>query len=166
MEIFIIGLIIVALMVYASTKIKRSAASAFEQETIETDEFSLVKPEGFLHVINDESKSGFYAYSKEFGADDAEEMRQAEIFIKSYSDKSFEEVCREIKSSENIVSVSDAEKICSIEIEKTIKETAVSEIYKAVENGKVYELKISVLKDFQEDYQERIDNILESFHVK
>ena len=56
MEILIIGSLIVALMVYASTKIKRSAAQAFEEETIETDEFYLVKPEGFLNPIGNASE--------------------------------------------------------------------------------------------------------------
>ena len=167
MEIFFIGIIIVALMVYASTKLKKFTARAFEREEIDAPNFSLIKPEGFLHVLNDESKFAFYAYSKEFGKGEAEEMRQAEIFIKSYADKSFAEVCDGIKTgAENIVTFSDAEKICLIETEKMVEETDVSEIYKIIESGKVYELKISVLTDFKEDYQERIDEILESFRVK
>lgn len=167
MEIFIIGVIIVALMVYASTKIKRNAASAFEEETVETEEFSLVKPEGFLHVINDDKSAfAFYAYSKDFGTDDAEEMRRAEIFIKARADKSLAEVCRELKSSDKVVKTADADGGCTIELEKTVKEIPVAEIYKAVGNGKVYELKIAVLEDFRADYEERINNLLESFRVK
>ena len=41
MEIFIVGVAVVALMVYVSTKIKRSAAAAFEREEIEEEDFSL-----------------------------------------------------------------------------------------------------------------------------
>ena len=67
MEILIVGAIVVALMVYASTKIKRSAAAAFEEETIETDEYSFVKPEGFLNPVEPEGYLAFYAYSKEYG---------------------------------------------------------------------------------------------------
>ncbi len=167
MEILIIGIIIVALMVYASTKMKKFTASAFEPETIETDGFSLVKPEGFLHVVGDESGFAFYAYSKEFGKTDAEEMRQAEIFISKFSDKTLSEVCDGIKTDAGkIVSFSEAENACLIETEKTVREIEVSEIYKIVESAKVYQLKISVLKDFKDDYAERIETILDSFRVK
>ena len=67
--LIILGLILVALMVWASTKIKKTAADAFEPEFIETDAYSLQKPEGFLHVIGDETHE-FMAYSKDFGKGD------------------------------------------------------------------------------------------------
>jgi hypothetical protein len=51
MEILIAGVILVAFMAYASTRIKRSAAKAFEAETVETDQFVIQKPDGFLNVI-------------------------------------------------------------------------------------------------------------------
>lgn len=77
MELLIPGLILVALMIYASTRIKRSAAQAFEAETIETEEFVIQKPEGFLNVIGGEERYAFEAYSKEFGGPGADEHRQA-----------------------------------------------------------------------------------------
>lgn len=70
MELLIPGLILVALMVYASTRIKRSAARAFEAETVETDEFIIQKAEGFLHNLNGDPKYLFEAYSKEFSKAD------------------------------------------------------------------------------------------------
>ncbi len=73
MEILIIGVIVVALMVWASTRIKRSAAEAFEEEAIDTDDFSLVKPEGFLSPVENDEYLAFYAYSKEFGEEDKAE---------------------------------------------------------------------------------------------
>jgi hypothetical protein len=76
MELLIPGLILVALMVYASTRIKRSAAAAFESETVETDDYVIQKPEGFLNVIGGSSRYAFEAYSKEFGTGDAEKFRQ------------------------------------------------------------------------------------------
>lgn len=66
MELLIPGLILVALMVYASTRIKKITAEAFEPETIETEEFIIQKPEGFLHNLNGDPKYIFEAYSKEF----------------------------------------------------------------------------------------------------
>src|SRR5437867_2652270 len=77
MELLIPGLILVALMVYASTRIKRSAARAFEAEQIAGDGFTLVKPDGFLHRINDDSEYAFEAYSKEFGSGAADDVRAA-----------------------------------------------------------------------------------------
>lgn len=169
MEIFFIGLIVVALMVYASTKMKKFTAGAFEPETIDAEDFSLVKPEGFLHVIGVESKFAFYAYSKEFGtSDDSEEVRRAEIFIKVFADKTAKQIYDGIKNvPENILL--NEEKSDLIKVKKTINEIEVLEFYKITENEnstKIYELKVSVLKDFEEDYQNRIDEIFESFRVK
>src|SRR3954471_8994910 len=67
MELLIPGLILVGLMVYASTRIKRNAAQAFEQETIETADYILTKPAGMLQVINGDPTLAFEAYSKEIG---------------------------------------------------------------------------------------------------
>jgi hypothetical protein len=75
MEILILGLILVAVMVWASTKIKRKAAEAFEAERIEADGFSLDKPDGFLQRINDDGEYLFDAFSKEFGTDAAGNVR-------------------------------------------------------------------------------------------
>jgi hypothetical protein len=169
MEILIVGLIIVALMVYASTKLKKYTAAQFEREEVETEEFSLVKPEGFLHVLNDVSKFAFYAYSKEFGKAEAEDVRQAEIFIEIFDGKTFAQVCDEIKSDAESVlyeEFSDEEKICLLETEKTIDEIEVSENYKIVGNGKVFQIKVAVLKNFKSDYEERIETIFDSFRVK
>lgn len=166
MEILIVGLVIVALMVYGSTKLKKYTAAQFEREEIDEQEFSLVKPEGFLHVLN-ESKFAFYAYSKEFGKAEAEEMRQAEIFIKFFADKTLAEVCEGIKTSaEKIVYFEDEGKECLIETETMIDEIGVDEIYKIVEGEKVYQLKISVLKNFRAEYENRIETISDSFRVK
>lgn len=166
MEILIVGLVIVALMVYGSTKLKKYTAAQFEREEIDDQEFSLVKPEGFLHVLN-ESKFAFYAYSKEFGKAEAEEMRQAEIFIEFFADKTLAEVCEGIKTSaEKIVYFEDEGKKYLIETEKTVDEIVVDEIYKIVEGEKIYQLKISVLNNIRAEYEERIETISDSFRVK
>ncbi len=65
MEILIVGSIIVALMVWASTRIKRDAAAAYNEEVIEADGFKLTKPEGFIHLLNDDSGLAFRANSKD-----------------------------------------------------------------------------------------------------
>src|SRR5580765_1394277 len=84
MDLLIPGLILVALMVYASTRIKKTAAAAFEAETIETDDFVIQKPDGFLNVINGDPQFAFEAYSKEFGGPGAENFRQGTAHLKIY----------------------------------------------------------------------------------
>src|SRR5262245_36415410 len=74
MELLITGMIRVALMVYASARIKKSAAMAYDEELIDTDEFSITKPEGFIIPTNGDGRFAFAAYSKEFGTDDADRI--------------------------------------------------------------------------------------------
>ncbi|MFN6962528.1 MAG: hypothetical protein ACK4S4_02050 [Pyrinomonadaceae bacterium] len=82
MEILIPGLILVALMAWASTKIKRAAAAAYEAETVTTDEFAIEKPEGIIHPLNDDSKYLFEAYTKDFGtADEHSRERQVAAYV-------------------------------------------------------------------------------------
>lgn len=81
MELLIPGLILVALMVYASTRIKRSAAAAFESETIETDEFIIKKPDGFLSVLGGDPKYAYEAYSRDFGTGDDANTRLAHVYL-------------------------------------------------------------------------------------
>src|SRR5262249_24498312 len=122
MELLIPGLILVALMVYASTRIKRRAAQAFEQETIGTDEFTLVKPEGFLHLISGDPAYAFQAYSKEFGAEDASDRRRATIDLRILADDSFGDVCESVKASGRLLTEKkfqfDEMKASSMEIER------------------------------------------------
>src|SRR5260370_21728636 len=91
MELLIPGLILVALMVYASTRIKKTAAVAFEPETIETDDFIIQKPDGFLNKINRDEQFEFEAYSKEFGGAGAENIRQGTAYLMVYDDISVDQ---------------------------------------------------------------------------
>ena len=92
MEILIPGLILVALMVWLSTRIKRNAAAAYEAERVETDELVLDKPAGFLHVLNDDSGLLFRAYSKDFGLVGRRDVRQATIEVERHRGRTIEEV--------------------------------------------------------------------------
>src|SRR5215207_2112880 len=92
MELLIPGLILVALMVWVSTRIKKNAAAAFDAETVENGEFSIRKPEGFLHVLNDDSGLAFRSYSKEFGKVGNRDVRRATIEIERHIDTSLDEM--------------------------------------------------------------------------
>jgi hypothetical protein len=176
MEILIVGVVFVALMVYVSTKIKKSAASAFERETIDKEEFRLVKPEGFISPVDENSKFAFEAYTKEFGKNDAEEFRQAQANLTTISDSSFEAVIEKIKKVEGKVLSEDfsnnapeAQKICLIENEKVqgdVTLTIFNKIVESKKHDKIYHLRISILDAYRETYAGKIDEMLESFVVK
>ena len=92
MEILVPGLILVALMVWLSTRIKRNAAAAFDAERIETDDLVLEKPEGLLHVLSDDTGLLFRAYSKDFGTVGRSDIRQATIEVERHRGRTLDEV--------------------------------------------------------------------------
>jgi len=90
MELLIPGLVLVAIMVWASTKIKRSAAKAFDAEHVEGEGFAIDKPDGFLNRHYDNSEFLFDAYSKDFGTGATGNVRAATAVVFS-SDESINE---------------------------------------------------------------------------
>ena len=172
MELLIPGLILVALMVYASTKIKKNAARAYEQETIETPEFSVVKPEGFICPVDYNEGLIFAAYSKEYGRDQTDSVRQASAEIRKFDDKSFDEICERAKiDSVRVVSedigILNGAKSSVIATERIDAEITLDAINKIVEGDeKIYELIITVLPEYKEDYSRKIDEMLGSFALK
>src|SRR5436189_43661 len=112
MELLIPGLILVALMAWASTKIKKRAADAFEAETVETDRYILQKPEGFLHVLGD-SDHEFYAYSREFGEGTSSKIRRATIEIDVLRSANLAEIRNAIKGPADDVRIARKAVGCS-----------------------------------------------------
>lgn len=172
MEFLIPGLLLVALMVWASTRLKRFTAKAFESETIETKDFTLQKPEGLLHVLNDDSGSAFRAYSKEFGTGHSAEFRQATAEVNIFENSSVAERRERIaESSKTILGeqayADDGEKATVIQAEREEKAAGSIDHYKLVQRGpRVFELRISVLAEHNEDYSRRISEMLDGFRVK
>jgi hypothetical protein len=172
MEILIFGVILVALMVFVSTKIKKSAAQAFEQETIETEDFRIIKPEGFINPINEDSAFAFEAYTKELGENDAKNFRQAQANLRIITDSDFEAVCENAKASaDKILSESAFEnpRVYLFESERIEKDVGIISSWKIVENiqkRKIYELQISVLEAYREVYAAGTNEMINSFIVK
>ena len=175
MEILIVGVALVALMVFVSTKIKKSAAAAFEREVIDTKDFILTKPEGLINPLRENSELAFEAYSKEFGKNDAEEFNQMTAYLRIFSDANFKEICANAKKSiskiisENVSETDNKQTICLIEGMNSEKEARFLRIWKIVHSGqrqKVYELQISILENYRADYAARVSEMLESFTVK
>jgi hypothetical protein len=174
MEILIAGVALVALMVFVSTKIKKSAATAFEREVIDTKDFVIIKPEGLINPLRDKSEFAFEAYSKEFGKNDAEEFNQMSAHLKIISQASFEETCENTKKSvseilsEN-VSKNKGQNISLIEGRKSENEVqffSIWKIVKSIERQKIYQLQVVVLENYREEYAKRLSEMLESFTVK
>ena len=169
MELLIPGLIIVALMVYVSTRIKKTAASAYEAETVDTTEFSIIKPDGFIIIESDGPSTIFAAYSKEYGTGDADAIRQVSAKLNVFHDRSIDEVRRSIlESSDEFVDERHlADGTIDLETLKTSEEFTVEHGHQlTARNGKVYELHIAALAETKHDNQKKIDEMLASFELK
>jgi hypothetical protein len=175
MEIFIIGGILVALMVYVSTRVKKSAAAAYETETIETDEFVLVKPEGFINPVGGASAFAFEAYSKDFGeSDETEKLRRAEAKLRIAANENFAFYCErakqtfdEILSAETVGAAQSGRKICLLKGENRDSGVNTLEYRKIIAGeSKIYDLSATVLSDSAGVYGESIEKLVESFRVK
>jgi len=171
MELLIPGLILVALMVYASTRIKKTAALAFEPESIETEKFVIEKPEGFLSVINGDPTLEFEAYSKEFGDEGSADIKQARIEIRLFAKSGLKDIVARIKGSAKVVSniseVISEKKYLLIEAETSNKGIGMLEFYKIAETGPdVVELRVIALEETNPDIARKIETIVASFIVK
>jgi hypothetical protein len=172
MEILFVGGLLVALMVYVSTRIKKSAAAAFERETIETEEIRLVKPEGFINPVSENSQHVFEARSKDYGENKAgRDAPRAKFTISVFENGDFQKICQDTKESSGRVLTENSphQTIYLLETEQTADETDWQFFHKIVESKrqqKVFDLKISVLHEFRDEYNDKIKEILDNFVVK
>ncbi len=174
MEIFIVGLGVVALMVYVSTRIKKSAAAAYEAEVVETENFKIFKPEGFIHPLNGDSTFAFEANSKDWGKNDASQFRQARAVVRVILNSDFKIVCEsakkssgKVKSKQFVQSAPVGQKIFLLEGETSEADVKIITFWEIIESKqKIYELKIAVLEAYAEDFAERINQMTASFNVK
>jgi hypothetical protein len=159
-------------MVWASTRIKRFAAEAFEPETIETEDFIIQKPEGLLHILNDDSGLAFRAYSKEFGTIGAKDIRQATAEIQIFDQENLEARRKAIvEEAESVITetpyVDGGEKATVIELTRIEKGAEFATFYKLVTRGtRVFELRISVLSEHKDVFLRRIEEMLDGCRIK
>lgn len=172
MELLIPGLILVALMVYASTKIKRTTAAAFEAETVETDEFVVNKPDGFLHVLNGDPQYAFEAYSKEFGGPGAENVRRANVTVTVVAGSTVKEQAeRRLNTGnqviEDISEVIGDTKYRLIETRSAVNDVEYRNLFKIAERGgKVYVFAIVAIADTTDEAMRDIEAMLSGFELK
>lgn len=162
--ILIPGLILVALMIYASTRIKKIAADAFEPETIETEEFSIEKPSGFLHNLNGDPKFTFEAYSKDFSKAN-DKVRAGTATIQRIENSTLDEIVNELSQTEGLVD-DGTEILDEVAYRMMTQNDDEKEIlYKLAEsNGGVYKLEITAMDEAKSDAW--IETFFHSFRVK
>ncbi|MDI1240672.1 MAG: hypothetical protein PSX80_01965 [bacterium] len=172
MELLIPGLILVALMVWASTRIKKNAAAAFDAETVENDLFLIRKPEGFLHVLNDDSGLAFRSYSKEFGKVGDKDVRRATIEIERNVGTSIAEMKERIEAqAESVASfetyLDGGEKAAWLITGEIVDGCGFETARKLVtRGGDVWEARGTVLSEHRDEMGERIEAALDSVRVK
>lgn len=169
MELLIPGLILVALMVYVSTRIKRSAADAYQQERIDADEFSVTKPDGFIIIENEDAKVLFAAYSKDYGSEDADAVRQVSAKLKIHRGSSVERVVVPIKeTAEHIIDERHlAGHSVVLETESLESGVPVETEYHFMQKGDdTYEFSVAALAETKEANLTEINTLLSTFELK
>lgn len=170
--ILIPGLLLVGLMVWASTRIKRTAAEAFEAETIETDDFVIQKPEGFLNKINRDDQFAFEAYSKEFGVDEAADFRQGSINLTIRDREMIADAVARIKAddvkiTEDLTEVIGSRRYQVIDATRVVSGIEFHVTYKVGEkSGKVYNLEAVRLGETSDEFSRKLDLMVASFELK
>lgn len=166
MEILIPGLILVVLMAYASTKIKKRAAAAWEPELIDTDRYTIQKPEGFLHVVND-TQHEFRAYSREFGEDESASARRATIELDVVNADLNEAADAVRKASSNFEERDRSTTEVTAAADESANQFDMRAFYKLIAApSATYKLRFAVLPEHEDEYMRRIDDTLNSFVVK
>ncbi len=175
MEIFIIGIVLVGLMVYVSTRIKRAAAKAYIPETITKDDFKIEKPEGFLYPLNSESEWPFEAYSRYYGERATRNIWRARTRLYVTDGLNIRKIIDEIKSgeetdfSEKILDDLPGNQIGSIvRTSKEIDEVEYKVLRKIVANKtsqKTYELRTTILLPYGEEFTDKACEMMHSFEL-
>lgn len=172
MELLIPGLILVALMVYASTRIKKTAAAAFDSETVESDDFVIQKPDGFLNKINRDEQFEFEAYSKEFGVDEAADFRQGSINLTIRYQGTIDDAVAEIKAddvtvTEDMTEVVGSRRYRVIDAERIVKGISFHVTYKIAEkDSKIYKLEAVRLAETSDEFARKIEVMVSSFELR
>lgn len=171
LAILIPGLIIVALMVWASTRIKRMAAAAFESETIETDDFIIQKPDGFLNNLNGDPKYAFETYSKEFGIE-ATNIRQGRVRLKVTEHAKIDRIIAGFEDEGNEI-VDDVTEVIGgtryrlIDAKRDENGHDVCVTYKIGEkDSRVFTLEAIRLAETSDEFTRKIEAFSDSFELK
>lgn len=170
MEILIAGVILVALMVWASTRIKRSAAAAFEPETIDTAEFTLSKPTGWLSKVEPQKPYLFEAYTKDLGNPPNENVRLGTASIEVSSgtiDEIADRTIADAEVTEDIREIVSERHYRVIQMTRSDDEIDRMEWLKFGEaDGSVYTFWVKALADTTAEFRRDIEAMIDGFELK
>lgn len=168
MEIWIIGGAVVVLMAYVSTKIKKSAAAAYGRETIETEYYSVVKPEGFICPVDKVGDDFFHMHSQTFGETEAtESFYKAEASLDHRSD-TFETV-KTLAVADGafaIEEVSGKQIVLRGVVTENGSERKIFRKIVEAPDSSVFDLTVRVLCEYLDEFQQKADEMLASFTLK
>lgn len=155
-------------MVWASTRIKKNAAAAFDPETIQTDEFIIQKPEGFLHNLNGDPKFIFESYSKELSKVN-DNFRIGTATITKIENSTLDSVVSEMLEADDSVDhgteIIAEHRYRHLESRKNNDGVETEISYKLAEkNGNVYKLEITALEEAAN--AQWVETFFDSFRVK
>lgn len=158
----------VALMVYVSTRIKKSAAAAYGREIIQTDTYSFTKPAGLICPIDRILKDSCLVHSKNFGeTESTESLYQLEGLLTAQN-KSFESLKAEAESEGSF-----AKEECgsgAVVLRGLATESGVEfKMFRRLQtssNGLVFDFSVKVLCEALEEFQSKADEMVSSFTVK
>lgn len=168
MELLIPGLILVALMVWVSTKIKKAAAAAYSEETVTTDDFTITKPEGFIIPVNDGSPFLFEARTKEYENVERESIPAASATITANRGDEFDSVCESVRSKVGKVVDDDVHRegsrVCVVTAEENENGVSYMATYKIIEAGESpLTLHARTLPEQNDELTRKIEAMVRSF---
>lgn len=139
--LIIIGIFIGILMLIKS-QVKKAANAAFEEELVETEEFSLLKPEGYLTPIDKQ----FEAYSRDWS--------EGGHFRKSWAKLN---ILDGVKKNSKKQTEYNSKDVDIIELKRIIGDD---------KRKQTFEFTVSVVKEFKDEYLEKANQMLDSFKLK
>ncbi|MFV0387796.1 MAG: hypothetical protein ACK5NT_03485 [Pyrinomonadaceae bacterium] len=173
MEILIFGIILVAVMAYVSTRIKRAASAAYDEEPVEKDDFKIVKAKGFLYPLRDPADFPFEAYSKEYGERSTRNIWRARVRLRITDGFELKKIVSNVGRNEQIESESDIGELPAgqtgrlIQSEKADDGVTYKVLRRIIEaNGKTYELRTTFLAHHFDAYENSVRAMMNSFVVK
>jgi len=169
MEILIVGIIIVAVMAWASTRIKRTAKEAFEAENIETAEFTIHKPDGWLSIVSPKAPYLFEAYSKAFGKEPNEKVRLGTATVERSTgtiDEAASRFIAEGQVADDIREVVADVHYRVIELTRGDEADQIEWLKFDQADGSVYTLEIKVLSETTDQFRRDIETMIDSFQLR
>lgn len=139
---FIIMAVFVGILLVIKSIIKKAANTAFDEELVENEDFTLVKPEGFLTPVDRQ----FEAYSRDWS--EGGNFRKAWV---------------------NLNIIEGLQKESQITNKRVEKGVEIETIRKKLANknlGKTFELEASYVTQYKNEYSDKIKEMLASFKLR